>query len=99
MDECLGDSIRRKSLKRFYRIAKQAKWRKPQDVLTTFNTTDIVSCQKGSRIVFNIGSNKYRLICGHYFGEDKAVLYVKFAGTHEAYNKIDVCTVDQFKLR
>jgi len=52
----------KKAFERFYQIAQQAEWRKPQDALNTFNTTDIVTCEKGSRIVFNIGSNKYRLI-------------------------------------
>jgi mRNA interferase HigB len=92
-----SDQIMKKAFERFYQIAKQAEWRKPQDALNTFNTTDIVTCETGSRIVFNIGSNKYRLICSTYFGPTQTVLYVKFAGTHEKYNTVDVCTVDQFK--
>jgi mRNA-degrading endonuclease HigB of HigAB toxin-antitoxin module len=87
----------RKAFERFYQISKQANWRKPQDVFKTFNTADLVSCDKGSRMVFNIGSNKYRLIVGTYFGSTQTVFYVKFAGTHEEYNTVDVCRVDQFK--
>ena len=69
----------------------------PNDVLKTFNTADIINCKNNNRIVFNVSGNKYRLICGYYFGETFIQLFVKFAGTHEEYNLVDVCKIEMYK--
>ncbi|WP_394367549.1 type II toxin-antitoxin system HigB family toxin [Mangrovibacterium lignilyticum] len=35
--------------------------------------------EKGSnRVVFNIGGNKYRVICQYYFGRQKVHLFIKW---------------------
>ena len=88
-----------KAFNRFYEIANQSDWSKPQDIVETFNNSDLITCKKQSisRIVFNIGSNKYRLITGYYFAPNQTKLYIKFVGTHKEYDKIDVCKVDMFK--
>ena len=39
---------------------------KPTD---TYWHGDILECGNENRIVFNVGDNKYRLICGYYFGQ------------------------------
>jgi len=82
---------------KFYEKLKEVKWRKPNDITSTFNTADIVNCKSSNRVVFNIGGNKYRLITGYYFGKKIVNLYVKFVGTHERYDKIDVCKINMFK--
>ena len=94
-----SDHRMKNSFDRFYQVAKLSTWTKPQDVFETFNNTDIVTCTPYSRIVFNIGPNKYRLICGYFFGKNRAVFYVKFAGIHEDYDQVNVCQVDQFKTK
>ena len=90
-----------KAFKRFYQVAKSATWTKPQDILLTFSNSDLVTCQKQetSRIVFNVGANKYRLIVGYLFATEDLILYIKFVGSHSEYDKVDVCKVDQFKVR
>lgn len=90
-----------KAFERFYDTASESVWTKPQDIISTFKGADLVTCkkQKTSRIVFNIGYNKYRLITGYYFTEAKTTLYVKFVGTHKAYDLINVCEVDMFKQK
>ncbi|MFZ9847108.1 MAG: type II toxin-antitoxin system HigB family toxin [Flavobacteriales bacterium] len=45
-------------------------------------------------MVFNIGGNNYRLICGYAFGKKFIHLYIKFIGTHAEYDKIDACKVE-----
>lgn len=87
-----------KAFKDFRNKLKFADWKTPQDALKTFNHTDIVVCrvQNWNRMVFNIAGNKYRLVCGYHVGKNKMTLFIKFAGTHNEYNRIDVCAVEMF---
>lgn len=68
-------------------IIKRAEWDKPHDMITTFNSADILGNGLG-RVIFNIGGNKYRMICKYYFGETKVHLFVNWIGTHAAYTKL-----------
>ena len=68
-------------------IIKWADWNEPQDIISTFNSSDILG--KGTeRVVFNIGGNKYRIICKYHFGKARVHLFVKWIGTHAAYTKL-----------
>ena len=49
------------------------------------------SVLKGSRVVFNICGNKYRLITKINF--PYRVVYIRFVGTHEEYDEVDAETV------
>ena len=82
---------------KFYSRLRTVEWKMPNDVLKTFNSADIVKCEKGNRIVFNVGGNKYRLICGYHFGQNYIQLFVKFVGTHIEYDQIDACKIAMFK--
>jgi len=65
----------------------RADWDNPKDIIATFNSADILG--KGSdRVVFNIGGNKYRIICKYLFGEQKVHLFIKWIGTHADYTKL-----------
>lgn len=66
---------------------KFADWDKPQDILETFGSADLLG-NGSSRVVFNIGGNKYRLICQYAFGEKEVHLYVCWIGTHSAYDRL-----------
>lgn len=46
------------------------------------------SILKNNRVVFNIAGNKYRLIVNINYAY-KAI-YIRFIGTHEEYDRIDV---------
>ncbi len=68
-------------------ILRYADWSGPKDIIETFNTADILG--KGSqRVIFNIGGNKYRVICSYYFGKKNVHLFVKWIGTHSEYSKL-----------
>lgn len=68
-------------------IIKWVDWNNPLDIVKTFNNADILG--KGSdRVVFNIGGNKYRMICKYHFGKNKVHLFITWIGTHKAYTKI-----------
>ncbi len=65
-------------------ILKNADWNVPQDIVGTYGSADILG--KGTeRVVFNIGGNKYRMICRFHFGDKRVHLFVKWIGTHSEY--------------
>ena len=68
-------------------VVKRADWKEPNDIIATFNSTDILG-ETSKRIVFNIGGNKYRMICSYHFGNEKVHLFVKWIGTHSDYTKL-----------
>ncbi|MCK5068833.1 MAG: type II toxin-antitoxin system HigB family toxin [Bacteroidales bacterium] len=66
---------------------KDADWDTPHDIKTTFNSADMLG--KGSkRVVFNIGGNKYRMICQYYFGKRKVSLFINWIGKHSEYSAL-----------
>jgi len=92
----------KKSFETWLSIVKRADWSNPQDIVRTFSSADILG--KGSnRVVFNIGGNKYRIICQYYFGKQKVHLFVKWIGTHASYSKIcnsgEQYKIDSFKRK
>ena len=61
------------------------------DLKQTFATASIITRE---RVVFNIHGNDYRLVA-HIDYEFKLV-FIRFIGTHSAYDKIDAATVRLF---
>ena len=76
-------------LKAWYDEAINAQWATPQDIKNQYASASFVA---NNRVVFNIKGNDHRLIVAvaYRFG----ALYIKFVGTHRAYDKIDVATVE-----
>jgi mRNA interferase HigB len=67
---------------------KQADWKKPTDIKTTFGTADLLG-KNSNRVVFNIAGNIYRIICKYAFGEKQIHLFVCWIGTHAEYDKLN----------
>ena len=68
-------------------IINQADWSEPREIISTFNSADILG-RVSNRVVFNIGGNKYRLICKYHFGNSMVHLFVKWIGSHGEYTKL-----------
>ena len=68
---------------------RRARWRSSADVRRLYATASIVSAD---RIVFNIKGNSYRLVVAVDF--EKAIVWIKWIGTHRDYDRIDVTEVD-----
>jgi len=68
-------------------IVKGAEWNEPNDIISTFGSADILG-NGSDRVVFNIGGNKYRMICRYHFGIIRVHLFVKWIGTHAEYTKL-----------
>ena len=55
------------------------------DIKKNYGTASIVDSE---RVVFNVGGNRFRLVAKVWF--PGGAVWVKFIGTHEAYDRIDV---------
>lgn len=75
-------------LKTWYDTAMNADWKTLNDVKQAYANASIL---KDSRILFNIKGNSYRLVAKINF--EKKWIFIRFVGTHEEYDKIDVNTV------
>ena len=77
----------RMSFEIWFSILKRAEWDEPIEIISTFRSADILG-NGSDRVVFNIGGNKYRMICRYHFGITKVHLFVKWIGTHASYTKL-----------
>ncbi len=69
-------------------IVGGAQWRTPEDVKASYPKASIL---KGSRVVFNIKGNDYRLIARVQYQAN--VIAIRFFGTHAEYDEVDAETV------
>ncbi len=72
------------ALRTWYRESSRGKWQDPKHLKTHFGHARIIGA---NRVIFNICGNKYRLICEINY--TRGWLFIRFIGTHSAYNKID----------
>lgn len=68
----------------WYREVEKEDWSKPSQVKDKYRSASFV----GDRVVFNIKGNDYRLVVRINY--PYRVVYVRFVGTHEEYDEIDV---------
>lgn len=86
-DYVLKNARSKASFEIWLSVIKRADWEEPNEIVSTFNSADILG--KGSnRVVFNIGGNNYRMICKYHFGSTKVHLFIKWIGTHADYTKL-----------
>jgi len=75
-------------LKSWFRETEKAKWNTINELKNEYPSASIL---KDNRIVYNIKGNKYRLIVRFNF--DYQICWIRFIGTHAAYDKIDANTI------
>ena len=68
-------------------LLRVADWEQPSDMHRTFGVVDQLG-QGTERVIFNLGGNKYRLICTYWFSTNWVYLYVKWIGTHKDYDAL-----------
>jgi mRNA interferase HigB len=78
-----GDAER--PLRAWFREAKRADWRSPNEIKKIYASASIVA---DNRVIFNIAGNKYRLVVKINY--PYRVVYIRFVGTHKEYDAIDV---------
>ena len=75
-------------LRAWFHDARNARWRSPTDIKRVYANASIVG---ENRIVFNIKGHKYRLVVAINYSYQ--ICYVRFIGSHAAYDRIDVARV------
>ena len=77
------------ALDAWFSDVSRADWAGTADVKRRYATASIVSSE---RVVFNIKGNSYRLVVAIDF--EKGIVWIKWLGTHKAYDRIDVSKVE-----
>ena len=75
-------------LKSWYSVAKKAEWKTLHEVQAIYNTASIL---KQGRVVFDICGGSYRMVT--WINCKGKRIYIRFIGTHKAYDKIDAQTI------
>ena len=75
-------------LKEWFAVAANATWRNPAQIKAVYRNASFLA---NNRVVFNIKGNDYRLIAAVKYTH--GIVYIRFIGTHAAYNRIDAVTV------
>jgi len=86
-DYCEGNSQSKKPFALWLTAIKFADWSSPEGIQSTFGTADLLG-NGSNRVVFNIGSNKCRMIGKYHFGETLVHLFICWIGTHAEYDKL-----------
>jgi len=76
------------ALDAWFQETRQAEWKKPTDVKEYYGNASILGAD---RVVFNIKGNDYRLVAAIDYR--RGIVFIKWLGSHQAYDKIDVRTV------
>ena len=78
----------RQALQTWYADIARADWKTPGDIKAVYRNASFLA---DNRIVFNIKGNRYRVVVRvvYQFG----IVYIRFVGTHEEYNRIDAASV------
>ncbi len=71
-------------LEAWYHEVKRENWTNPMDVINQYRSASPI---KGTRVVFKIKGNKYRLVVKINY--ELRILYIRFIGTHKEYDKIN----------
>jgi len=86
--EGAGHQDSEQPLRAWFAEASKADWTTPADIKRQHRNAGFVG---SSRVVFNIGGSKYRLVVAIEYAP--RILFVRFVGTHADYDRIDVETV------
>ena len=76
------------SLRAWYYDAKTAEWKNSNELKDQYKNASVVG---EGRVVFNIKGNDYRLVVAIDY--EFQVIFIRFIGTHNQYDKIDVKTI------
>lgn len=87
-----GQAALKAALDAWFGEVSKAKWRTAVDIKRRYATASIVAAD---RVVFNIKGNDYRLVTAVDF--EKGIVWIKWIGTHEDYDQIDVKEVEYEK--
>ena len=78
----------RQALQAWHSDARRAVWKTAADIKRVYRNASIVA---NNRVVFNIKGNRYRLVAAINY--EHGIIYIRFVGTHQEYDRIDAVTI------
>lgn len=81
----------RASLDHWLNVTQGAEWASTNDVQLTFTKAKVLNAE---RVRFEVAGGDFRMICAFDFR--RKIVFVKFIGTHNEYDRVDAITVSQF---
>lgn len=75
-------------LQAWYTNVKRADWKTPSDVKASYRNASFVA---NNRVIFNIKGNLYCLVVAINY--EYRIVYIRFIGTHQEYDRIQASTV------
>ncbi len=75
-------------LRAWYAIARRAVWRRPAEIKADYRSASFAA---NNRVIFNIKGNDYRLVTAVHY--NRGLMFVRFVGTHGAYDRIDAANI------
>jgi mRNA interferase HigB len=75
-------------LKAWHAKVKSAAWKTSNDIKNDYRNASFVA---HNRVILNIKGNTYRLVAAINY--DFGIIYIRFVGSHEDYDKIDTTTI------
>jgi mRNA interferase HigB len=76
------------ALQTWFHDVEQANWKNPVDIKTVYQNASFLV---NNRVVFNIKGNRYRLVVVVIY--QHGVVYIRFVGTRDEYDRIDATTI------
>ncbi len=76
------------ALQTWFHDVERATWSGPADIKALYHNASFVT---NNRVIFNVKGNRYRLVALVVY--QHAVIYIRFVGTHQEYDRIDVTTI------
>ncbi len=74
----------KEQLQAWYKTVSDERWDSPARVRDIYPRASIIG---NNRVVFRIRGNRYRLVAEVFYPGQ--LVYIRFVGTHEQYNKIN----------
>ncbi|MCC6604283.1 MAG: type II toxin-antitoxin system HigB family toxin [Anaerolineae bacterium] len=75
-------------LRAWFAAVQQADWQTPTEIKQEYRNASFIA---NDRVVFNIKGNRYRVIAAVKY--EYRIVYIRFVGTHQAYDKVDAATI------
>lgn len=75
-------------LRAWFKEAREAEWSSPSDIKARYASASILG---DNRVVFDVKGNHYRLVAAVRY--DLGIVFVRFVGTHDDYDRIDALTI------
>lgn len=80
-------AVSKSSFRLWLGVIKTADWDKPEGILATFGSADLLG-NGSERVVFDIGGNNYRIIAKYDFARTRVHLTIRWIRTHAEYTKL-----------